>query len=124
MNNHAKAIQKLVHLEDLNHNQLIELVFKIAEISPASFVQAHTIMYTKSDEDLLRQYITMLSCNYDKIACIKIYKAITNSGLKESKDAIENMCGYNSEQYGNAHSLNDNNVVMQHNYIMWKERNI
>ena len=84
MSEYKQAIKVLEQVTDWRH-----LVFTIAAVNPSAVVAAFEQEYGKLLENKIKQ---MHADGYGKIPCIKYYREVTSVGLREAKEAIEQIC--------------------------------
>lgn len=81
-------------------DQIRDLKAKIYALEQIEFDKPHVALDNEYLEILVKAYWLETSkvYNYPKVNCIKMYRSLTNQGLRESKDYVESvMSKYNLE---------------------------
>lgn len=84
MNYYAEAIKILLNEKNISK----ELIYKIAEQSPAAIVKAAKSIGIKIEEDILKEIVLKSNTH---IEAIKKIREITHWGLLESKNYVESI---------------------------------
>lgn len=91
MNYYKQAIKELQNLTESDYKSL---VYKIAQVSP--FILCKAVKSIREDIDPIKAAIIELRNvkGGNKIDAIKLYRELTGSGLKESKDYVESIINW------------------------------
>ena len=84
-NNHKKVIPVLQTITQLQKEQLISILFEVARTQPAVLLTALKTLMINPLEETVREIVKRSG----KIAGIKYYRDITNSTLRDAKDAVD-----------------------------------
>jgi ribosomal protein L7/L12 len=84
---------------DFERKDVREPIYKLAKKYPDIFVEIFTI---EKAEDIVKEYILYLAKSFRKIPVIKAVRKLTGLDLKETKNLVEDIVGYDSELYGNS----------------------
>ncbi len=90
MDNYKEALRiigKIEMSEDRVH-LMQELMYKVAIRRPSAIIQAQDPDVRKTLDDYMRDKAFPI---HGKISCIKIYRHLTQVGLKEAKEAVEKL---------------------------------
>lgn len=91
MNYYKQAIRELQNLTESDYKSL---VYKIAQVSPFTLCKA--VKSIREENDPVKAAIIELRNvkGGNKIDAIKLYRELTGSGLKESKDYVESIINW------------------------------